>query len=149
MLVKFDNGWNSLPLSAQTLWSSGGSFPWSSLWKMSNGFPTWDSWATSFRYMWQRQVQDMERNLVYWRFNWKHEIGGLNAWRLPDVELADSSIPSDMSLAMEGYFLMKQFNALKEFGTRWRDEKRELWREIVDFWGFGDVLPDPPSDPPP
>lgn len=116
---------------------------------MSNGFPVWDCWANSFRAMWHRKSQEMERNLVIWRSDWKLQIGGLNAWRLPDVEMSDHSVSSDMSLALDGYHLMKQFTALKEFRRRWRHERRELWREIVDFWEFGDVLPDPPNDDPP
>jgi hypothetical protein len=148
MLVNFDKGWASLPLSAKQLWSSKGNFPSSSLSKMSNGFPTWENWANSFRAMWNQKSRDMEKELVYWRSNWKFQVGGLNVWNLPDVNDGGNNVLSDMSLALDGYYLMKEFIAIREFGQRWRDDRPRLWREIVEFWQVGDILPDPPQDPP-
>ena len=150
MLIKLENGWNSLPPTAQKTWSSIGDCPSSSLSKMSHGLPIFDCWSNSFRAIWNHNKTEMEKNLIYWKSNWKYQYGELNAWRLPDINMRDSSNVSatDMVLALEGYYLMKDFIALKEFGIRWREDRVGLWREIVDFWGFGDVLPDPPIDPP-
>jgi len=80
-------------------------------------------------------------------------IGTLNAWRLPDVPPASTNIAGewgDMSFAFDAYFLMKERAALEEFGRRWYDTegggRQGMWKEIVEFWGFADVLPLPPDD---
>ena len=89
----------------------------------------------------------MEQRLVRWRSTWILDYGNLNAWRTPDIEVRDPSVATDMSLALEGYYMMKEFNAVREFGRRWREDREGLWREICEFWHVADVLPLSPEIP--
>ena len=52
----------------------------------------------------------------------------------------------DMETALQAWYLMCEFRALADFGRRWRnqDDRRELWRDLVEFWGFGEVYGDDP-----
>jgi len=97
--------------------------------------------------MWARNNQELEQKLVRWRSNWILQYGQLNAWRTPDIQVRDPNVATDMSLALEGCYMMKEFNALKEFGIRWRDDREGLWREICEFCEVFDVLPLSPEIP--
>lgn len=71
--------------------------------------------------------------------------GHLNAWRTRDIQVSNDSVPTDMSLALDGYYMMMEYRALNEFGRRWRQDREGLWREICEFWNVADVLPLPPE----
>ena len=115
---------------------------------MSQGFPQFDCWSNSFRAMWNTANRRAEQGLIRWRSNWVHGYGHLNAWRTHDIQVADPNVATDMSLALEGYYLMKEMTALRDFGIRWRMDREGLWREICEYWSVADVLPLPPEVPP-
>lgn len=75
------------------------------------------------------------------------EYGHLNTWRTRDIQVDVPNYATDMSLALNGFYLMKEYNAIHEFGERWRDDRDGLWREICAFWHVADILPHPPEIP--
>ena len=75
------------------------------------------------------------------------EYGHLNAWRTRDIQVSVPNIVTDMSLALDGFYMMKEYIAITEFGKRWREDREGLWKEICKFWDVADVLPFPPEIP--
>lgn len=88
----------------------------------------------------------MERRLQDTRAEWRHAIGDLNCYPLRDIKSPVTGENTDMMTALEGWFLMCEYRALEDFGRRWRDKegRREVWREVVEFWGYGEVYRDGP-----
>jgi hypothetical protein len=56
-----------------------------------------------------------------------------------------------METMLEGWFMIREWHAIQDFGRMWRDHegRKQLFREAVDFWGYGDVYPDEGEAPPP
>lgn len=59
----------------------------------------------------------------------------------------------DLPLVLDSWFMMWQLRASEDIGRRWgnKDERRQLWKELVEFWGVGELygdgsqFPDPPA----
>jgi len=88
----------------------------------------------------------MERRLQDTRAEWRHAIGHLNCYPGRDIDSYVSADHTDMMTALEGWFLMCEYRALEDFGRRWRDRegRQEVWRQIVEFWGYGEVYREGP-----
>jgi hypothetical protein len=99
--------------------------------------------------MWSNKVQMMERDLRNSRANWMFSLGRMTTWNRPDIQVGERNVETDVSLALEGYYLMHEWKVYQDFITRWKDEKEreKLWKEVVEFWGFEEAFPKPPFGP--
>jgi hypothetical protein len=149
LLVDFEEGWSALSPGARELWSDHGTALCGSTYALASTITKWDNWANTFRIMWGRRVDMMQRDLQNWRANRMFSMGRMTTWKQPDVQAVETNVVTDVALALDGYYLMHEWNAYRDFEIRWKDEKEreKLWTEIVQFWRFQEVFPKPPTGP--
>jgi hypothetical protein len=72
--------------------------------------------------------------------------GRVPIWTLPDIKI-DSHEDADLGTMMDAWYTMKQKASFDEFERRLNDvgEREGLWKEIVEFYGFGELFPQIPA----
>jgi hypothetical protein len=149
-MIHFDLGWSALPPNIRDIWSSRGIGPDADVSK-PRGAEHWNGWADAVRNMFSRNVEAKTIQILQSRASWRGYVQNLNASAFPDITpVIDPRLQgqgkSDTLLVLEAFYLMREWSAINEFAVRWRTEedRKKLWNEIVEFWGYGEVYPAPP-----
>ena len=148
-LKAFNDGWTALPESQKAIWRQNGTLRNFERYNIH----LWNGWAESVRSALQEGITRREREIRDWRVHWKFAIGGKQLYPLPGIPHV--VVPDrvgrvdwcDMAILLQGFWVMRENQAVIEFGTRWNDkeQRKAMVREILQFWQVYDVYGEIPK----
>jgi hypothetical protein len=148
-LTAFDPGWKRLASPIKQKWLENGTRrPF-----LRYDLVEWNGWAEAVRVIIQDRIDVLNRLTRDGQVDWKFAIGGRNFYPLPDMghvnppERTGRVDWHDMSIFLEGFWVMRAYQALCELRSQWgnREERKAIFREVLQFYGVYDVYGEIPE----